>query len=259
MRKLTKNEIEVKVKTVSEKGAVLLLYKTARVDMAILDETFGSMNWQSDYKVVKDNLYCGIGVLNKDTKDWIWKWDCGIESRPDEEGNEKKGEASDAFKRAGFKWGIGVELYSAPFTFAKVETESYKDERTGKIKYTLKNRFQRFYVDEITYDEKTGDIARLVIVDDKGTIVFSTASDRQPEKKKAEPKQPAQSKEDLLKLYDQYVERINKKAEFIEGDVAHEAVCSFAKTLFNNGLTEEAMQLQSLLEGKTKKDDLPQF
>ena len=121
-RLLTKDEIEVKVKQVTSKGAVLLLYKTARVDMAILDEIYGAMNWQCDYKVVNDNLYCGIGVRNNETNEWVWKWDCGIESRADGEGNEKKGEASDAFKRAGFKWGIGVELYTAPFTFAQVET-----------------------------------------------------------------------------------------------------------------------------------------
>lgn len=165
MRKLTHDEIEVKVKQITAKGAVLLLYKTARVDMAILDETYGPMNWQSDYKVVKDNLYCGIGVRNKDTENWVWKWDCGIESREDGEGNEKKGEASDAFKRAGFKWGIGTELYTAPFTFAQVETV----ESNGK--YYLKDKYQKFYVQGIWYDDNN-EIAALVIVDQKGGTVF---------------------------------------------------------------------------------------
>jgi len=164
IRKLKASEIEVKVKQVGAKGAVLLLYKTARVDMAILDETYGAMNWQSDYKVVKDNLYCGIGVRNKDTENFVWKWDCGIESREDDEGNQKKGEASDAFKRAGFKWGIGVELYTAPFTFAKVETE----EKNGK--YYLKDKFQKFFVQGIWYDKD--EIGALVIVDQNGSIVF---------------------------------------------------------------------------------------
>lgn len=164
MRKLRADEIEVKVKQVTAKGAVLLLYKTARVDMAILDETYGAMNWQSDYKVVKDNLYCGIGVRNKDTENWVWKWDCGIESREDEEGNQKKGEASDAFKRAGFKWGIGTELYTSPFTFARVETV----ESNGK--YYLKDKFQKFFVQGIWYDKD--DVAALVIVDQNGQIVF---------------------------------------------------------------------------------------
>ena len=170
MRELTHNEIEVKVKQVTAKGAVLLLYKTARVDMAILDEEFGPMNWQSDYKVVKDNLYCGIGVRDKETKEWVWKWDCGIESREDGEGNEKKGEASDAFKRAGFKWGIGVELYTAPFTFAKVETEQDGTDKFGRQVYKLKNKFQKFYVQGIWYDQ--GEIAALTILDQDGGSVF---------------------------------------------------------------------------------------
>lgn len=171
MRKLTSNEIDVKVKQITAKGAVLLLYKTARVDMDILDEEFGPMNWQSDYKVVKDNLYCGIAVRDKETKEWVWKWDCGIESRADGDGNEKKGEASDAFKRAGFKWGIGRELYTSPFTFANVETEQDGVDGRGKPVYKLKDKFQKFSVQGIWYDDKD-EVAALVIQDQKGGIVF---------------------------------------------------------------------------------------
>lgn len=165
MRTLNSDEIEVKVKQVTEKGAVLLLYKTARVDMAMLDTEFGPMNWQSDYKVVKDNLYCGIGVRDKETKEWVWKWDCGIESREDDEGNQKKGEASDAFKRAGFKWGIGVELYTSPFIFAKVETVQ------SNGKWYLKDKFAKFSVQGIWYDK--GEIAAIVVQDNKCGTVFT--------------------------------------------------------------------------------------
>lgn len=108
-RHLKEDEIEVKVKQVKEAGCVLLLYKTARTDMDILDETVGPMNWMDDYKEIKGNLYCGIALRFKQAdivSEWIWKWDCGIESRSDGEGNEKKGEASDSFKRAGFRWGV---------------------------------------------------------------------------------------------------------------------------------------------------------
>lgn len=173
MRKLTSKEIEVKVKQVGAKGAVLLLYKTARVDMDILDEEFGPENWQCDYKVVKDNLYCGIGVRHSNgvDDDWVWKWDCGIESRADGDGNEKKGEASDAFKRAGFKWGIGRELYTSPFTFAAVETEQDGTDSRGKPVYKLKDKFQKFEVQGIWYD-KEGDVAALIIQDQKGNVVF---------------------------------------------------------------------------------------
>ena len=106
-RVLRADEIDVKIKQVKENGVVCLLYKTARVDYDILDETFDE--WCCEYKEIKGNLYCGIKVGN------VWRWNCGIESRKDSEGNEKKGEASDALKRAGTAFGIGRELYSAPF------------------------------------------------------------------------------------------------------------------------------------------------
>lgn len=165
MRKLKANEINVKVKQVTEKGCLLLLYKDARVDMSILDEEFGPENWACDYKDIRGALYCGIGVKSKETNEWTWKWDCGIESKADDEGNEKKGEASDAFKRAGFKWGIGRELYTAPFIWAKVPTE-----KVGE-KWYLSNKYQKFFVDEIGYNEE-GEINKLIIVDDKGNKIY---------------------------------------------------------------------------------------
>lgn len=143
-RLLNEDEIEVKVKKVTTKGVIVLLYKTARTDMDLLDEAVHPENWQCEYREVKGNLYCRIGVLcnRGDYSEWVWKEDCGIESREDD-GNEKKGEASDAFKRAGFRWGIGRELYTAPFTFipaTKCTIES------GKC-------FDKFSVEKIAYDE----------------------------------------------------------------------------------------------------------
>lgn len=168
MRKLKKNEIDVKVKQVTKNGCLLLLYKTARVDMQILDEEFGPNNWQCDYKTINGVLYCGIGVAVRENGNvnWVWKWDCGIESKADDDGNEKKGEASDAFKRAGFKWGIGRELYTAPFIWAKVPTE--KDD---KGKWQLVNKYQKFIVQEIDYN-KEGEICKLLIEDEKGNKIY---------------------------------------------------------------------------------------
>ena len=85
-RPLAADEIEVKVKQVKESGIVCLLYKNARTDMDLLDETVGSANWRNDYREVKGNLYASISV-NIDGH-WVEKWDCGIESRADSEGNE---------------------------------------------------------------------------------------------------------------------------------------------------------------------------
>lgn len=162
---LTKDQIEVKVKKVSESGAVLLLYKTARTDMDLLDATVGPGNWTNDYREIKGNLYCGIAI--RDNGEWIWKWDCGIESRNDGEGNEKKGEASDAFKRAGFRWGIGRELYTSPFIFVSMPTE-----RRGSG-YQLVG-FPKFWIEEIDYENRTISKLRVMCKNKNATTeVFS--------------------------------------------------------------------------------------
>lgn len=168
---LTADQIEVKVKQVSAKGAVLLLYKTARTDMELLDAVVGPMNWAVDYREIKGNLYCGIGIT-EDGEHWVWKWDCGIESRADGDGNEKKGEASDAFKRAGFKWGVGRELYTSPFTFAKVKTI-----QNGN-RWEMEDKFARFKVAEIAYEGRS--VSRLVITDNHGAVVFSFGKGAMP-------------------------------------------------------------------------------
>ena len=130
MRPLRADEIDVRVGQIYEKGVTLLLYKNARVDMAILDEEFGPDNWQRDHKEIKGNLYCGIGVWSDDKKQWVWKWDCGTESYTEKE----KGESSDSFKRAGFNVGIGRCLYTAPFIWLPVATVP-----NGKGGYRLHN------------------------------------------------------------------------------------------------------------------------
>lgn len=158
-RLLTEQDIECKVKKVSDKGAVLLLYKTARTDMDVLDESVGAEHWTCDYEEIKGNLYCRIGVYCEGVG-WVYKEDCGIESREDGEGNEKKGEASDAFKRAGFKWGIGRELYTAPFIFIPADKMNVK-ESNGKFK-----TFDSFSVEKIAYDENRR-ISGLAIRNDK--------------------------------------------------------------------------------------------
>lgn len=183
---LTQDDIEVKVKQVSESGAVALLYKTARTDYKYLNELFGIYGWSCDYREVKGNLYCTISIYDEEKNQWIAKTNCGVESRADEDGNEKKGEASDSLKRAGFTLGIGVELYSAPFIFLKVATKL-----NDKKKYELANKYQKFRVKTITYTNER-EIDKLVIVDsDTNKVVFSTmymkGEDNSVESEKVEP------------------------------------------------------------------------
>lgn len=116
-RDLTAEDIECRVQSVKSKGLILLLYKTARCDMNILDETVGAENWQREHYECKGNLFCRVGICVETKKgetifpEWVWKADCGVESNTE----AQKGEASDSFKRACFNWGIGRELYTAPF------------------------------------------------------------------------------------------------------------------------------------------------
>lgn len=166
MRLLKANEIEVKVKQVKQTGLVALLYKTARTDMDLLDEEFGANNWQCEYMEIKGNMYCKIGVWEETKGQWIWKSDCGIESREDGEGNEKKGEASDAFKRAGFKWGIGRELYTAPFIWISADHVEIK--QYGQ-KYSCNEKFS---VSKIKYNDNR-EIIELEIVNSKGKTVYT--------------------------------------------------------------------------------------
>lgn len=167
-RTLKEDEIDVKIGTVNSKGVTFLLYKNARVDMAILDETVGAENWQRDHKEVKGNLYCGIGIYSDKLQGFVWKWDCGVESAF---GDKEKGEASDSFKRAGFNWGIGRELYTSPFIF--VECETVKKDIGG---YYIKNaeddkRFKSLRVAKIEYNEKR-EITNLIIIDGQGCQIY---------------------------------------------------------------------------------------
>lgn len=126
-RKLTDNDVEVRVQSCDENGFILLIYKNARVDQNILDETFTPYGWQNKYEEFKGNLYCSIGIKNDG--EWIWKSNCGTESNTEKE----KGEASDAFKRAGFTLGIGRELYTSPKI--KVKGHTVKRETKSGVKY----------------------------------------------------------------------------------------------------------------------------
>lgn len=124
-RKLKADEIECRIGSVHSRGFTLLLYKDARVDMTILDETVGPTNWQRDHKEIKGTVYCGVGIQAvpeeyEGSYEWVWKWDAGAESYTEKE----KGEASDSFKRACVNWGIGRELYTAPFISINAKTES---------------------------------------------------------------------------------------------------------------------------------------
>ncbi len=144
-RLLNSDEIECRVSEIDKQGRFLrlLLYKTARTDSALLDETFGPLNWCNDYREISGKMYCGIAVRSE-TGEWVWKWNVGTESNMEAD----KGQASDAMKRAGFVWGIGTELYSAPeikISSANCNIKEYN----GKYRC-----YDKFTIEKIAYNEK---------------------------------------------------------------------------------------------------------
>ena len=92
-RPLTIDDIDFRVQSISAKGyATILAYKDSRVDMNRLDEVVGHTGWQKKYDLINGNLFCSVGIYDKDNNQWIWKQDVGTESTNEKE----KGQASDA-------------------------------------------------------------------------------------------------------------------------------------------------------------------
>ena len=160
-RDLRADEIECRVATCSQKGVSLLLYKDARCDMNILDETVGSMNWQRSHS--RENANCIVSIWDESKKMWIAKEDTGTESYTEKE----KGLASDSFKRACFNWGIGRELYTAPRIWVSANDGNVTMEnKNGKW-----STYDKFRVQQIIIENKR--IVALAIKNDSlGKLVF---------------------------------------------------------------------------------------
>ena len=181
-RFLREDEIECRIGTINEKGLSLLLYKDARCDMNILDETFGAFGWQRHHS--RDNANCVVAVWDEKKQQWIEKEDTGTESNTEAE----KGLASDSFKRSCFNWGIGRELYTAPFIWIPNEKCNMDGKRCN----------DKFRVTDLEYD-KDGKISKLKIYNENTErVVFAFPStiptppapkpEKAPEKRQEQPK-----------------------------------------------------------------------
>lgn len=164
IRLLKATEIECRIGMVRENGLSLLLYKDARVDQRILDETFGIFGWQRRHSVLNSNLYCTVSIWDGEKEQWIEKQDVGTAGDTEKE----KGEASDSFKRACFSVGIGRKLYSAPFIW--IPSTKCNIEKRGD-KYFCKEKFS---VHGISYGSDR-EIVGLNIVNSKSNVVYAWA------------------------------------------------------------------------------------
>ncbi len=180
-RDLKADEIDVRVQNISEKGFSVLLYKDARADMTLLDETVGAMNWKREH--ARDNANCIVSIWDDEKSQWISKEDTGKESFSQKE----KGLASDSFKRACFNWGIGRELYTAPFIWIS-DTSYTKKGSNGKP--TI---YEKFKVSNIEIVDKN--ITKIEIVDSKGKVIYQFGFNESNKKPKKDEKTEAPKKE----------------------------------------------------------------
>lgn len=172
-RSLRADEIEVRVSRVTNSGVELLLYKDARCDMRILDETVGAENWQCDYYEHKNTLFCSVAI-NVARGDGIFEWVSKDNAGAPSNMEAQKGEASDAFKRACFTWGIGRELYTAPriFVYSDRCKKLVTNQKTGKVQC-----YDRFRVAKVAIEDGRIKGIRVVNDSDGGAIVFSWKED----------------------------------------------------------------------------------
>ena len=194
-RKLKAEEIKVRLKSSglnvknNQKSAwaMYLLYKDARCDMSILDETVGCQNWQREHEQIGNDIYCKVGINSAcftnikegesiaetifpdSNSKFIWKQDCGTEGESKTEA--EKSRASDSFKRACVNWGIGKELYTAPSIFVALGDNEWKEKEDVKGKIDVSNRLI-LSVRYISYDD-TGKIKDLLITDKFDNIRFT--------------------------------------------------------------------------------------
>lgn len=181
IRLLRADEIECRVSTVNEKGVSVLLYKDARVDQKILDEVFGPFGWRRTHQSIDGNLYCTVEIYDRENGIWVAKQDVGTTGYTEKE----KSQASDSFKRACFNWGIGRELYSAPFIWVSA---SKTEIRKSGDRFLCSDRFS---VTAIEYNEEREISALIIRNDSRGSVVYEL----HPQNKKpaTEPQQDTES------------------------------------------------------------------
>jgi len=177
IRLLRADEIECRVQSCGKYAGkntgwcILLLYKDARCDQRILDETFGMFGWKRRHETINGQLCCTVSVKDPSTGEWVDKQDVGTESNTE----AVKGQFSDSFKRASFNWGVGRELYTAPTIVINNLSDGELVERNGKVQVSPKCVFT---VAEIGYDNNKNIIA-LTIVDKNGATRYKMGATRQ--------------------------------------------------------------------------------
>lgn len=189
-RTLRADEIDCRIAQIKKDGSglSLLLYKDARCDQNILDETVGAFFWQRSHS--RENANCTVSIWDESHQRWVSKEDTGTESNTEKE----KGLASDSFKRACFNWGIGRELYTAPFIWI-TKDKCNMENKDGRVYCN-----DRFTVHGIGYTD--GVITGLEIKNQKtGKICFKYGEIKETAPDKPEQPENDQEKQEAPKEF----------------------------------------------------------
>lgn len=158
--------------------------------MNLLDEL--GVKWKREHHVINNNLFCTVSIWDDEIKEWVSRQDVGTESNTE----AAKGEASDSFKRACFNWGIGRELYSAPFIW--IAADYYKSyQKNGKY-----GTYDKFEVKNIEYVDK--EITNLTIINAKTKEVvysmnsYKTGVNKTPKWKPSDTKQVTDDQRSMI-------------------------------------------------------------
>ena len=220
-RLLEPEDIEVRISQINDHYVNLLLYKNARVDMAILDETVGAMSWKREH--TRDNANCIVSIYDAERGEWVSKEDTGTESYTE----AAKGLASDSFKRACVNWGIGRELYTTPDLSFRLGDTGAKVDKTNKLRC-----YDKFVVTEIEYDDMRR-VTRVVVLD----VTTGKQIERKPFTIPKTPKSAPneQTKVDLSALRNKVYEQCKTDG------INHEWLAAYCKQSSIDNITENQL------------------
>ena len=111
--------------------AVAIPYVGSEFVEGRLDQACGPFGWQSQIMFAGNTIAVGVGIINPETNEWLWRWDVGKEGDADTEHGEKA-EVTAALKRAARQWGVGRDLKDIPKL--NVKCEIYK--QGDKVKFS---------------------------------------------------------------------------------------------------------------------------
>lgn len=98
----------------------------------LLNNVVSPFGWQTAVDEKVGLIFVGLGILNPDTKEWVWRWDTGQDTPDPKQWASDlgggRGLVSRGIKRAAKQWGIGADLDDLTKPYCKCDAKrNYKD------------------------------------------------------------------------------------------------------------------------------------